>query len=137
MSMVVPTNAPLKDPGASKTYTKCVLRGWMFKRGRIRKTWKRRYFVLCMPDEGELFAGGVGEPCLVYFKESPDVQPNAKPQGTMSLVACCGATEVPKEDKPLRFMVEAGGRQLYLQAGNLEAMQQWISALNGVAAAFH
>ena len=114
-----------------------VLRGWLFKRGRLRKTWKRRYFVLSVPNEGQLFAAGVTEPSLTYFKEDPEKVEDQKPKGCMPLTGSSGAEMKPKPQKPLRFKVEAGGRQLYLQAGTRAALNVWVAAMRTVTDLHH
>lgn len=112
-----------------------VLHGWLFKRGRLRKTWKRRYCVLSVSCEGKLPHPGVEEPCLTYFKEDPNRLPSAAPKGCMPLANFASAMAQPKPQKPARFMVAAGGREMYLQAGTQEAMEQWVQAFNRVATA--
>jgi hypothetical protein len=131
----MPLSSALQCGVWAKTLTRVLLHGWLFKRGRVRKTWKRRYFVLSVPQEDQLFAQGVTEPSLTYFKDSPEEA--QQPKGCMALTDCDGAAVKPKPQKPLRFRVSAGGRQLYLQAGTGAALQEWVDAINGVADAHH
>lgn len=135
--MSEPLATPLENGVWAKTLTKVLLRGWLFKRGRMRKTWKRRYFVLSVPQEDELFAQGVTEPSLTYFKDNPEEDDRQQPKGCMALSNCDGANVKPKPQKPLRFRVAAGGRQLFLQAGTESAMQSWVQAINKVAEDHH
>ncbi len=135
--MSAPVAAPLSKGVWAKTLNRVVLRGWLFKRGRVRKTWKRRYFVLSVPQEEQLFAHGVTEPSLTYFKDSPEDDDRQQPKGCMALTDCEGAAVKPKPQKPLRFRVTAGGRQLFLQAGTESAMQTWVQSINRVAQEHH
>lgn len=91
--------------------------GWLYKEGRVRKTWKRRWFVL----HGST---------LSYFK-SPDKN-DQKPKGTISLETCVLKTAtLEAELKILECLVLiTEGRKLYFYGDDPKETALWVVAIN-------
>jgi hypothetical protein len=94
--------------------------GWLWKRGRVLKTWKRRWFELRGDD-------------LRYFKAAPtEGTPPSRGGGSggagcFHIGSIVTATPATKPDKPHRFYVATPGRTLYLQADTAADMTEWIA----------
>eukprot|EP00730_Choanoeca_flexa_P006691 TRINITY_DN12204_c0_g1_i6.p2 TRINITY_DN12204_c0_g1~~TRINITY_DN12204_c0_g1_i6.p2 ORF type:complete len:386 (+),score=55.99 TRINITY_DN12204_c0_g1_i6:2373-3530(+) len=96
--------------------------GFMTKQGRVRKTWKYRYF--------ELTATGR----LVYYK----VMGSRKEQGCINLDKDCESirpghecpvTWNPQANPNYCFGIFAGERQLYVYTDTKDELQGWLQAL--------
>ena len=108
--------------GGGGPVTTCEMSGWLTKLGEVRKTWKRRWFVL---------RAGV-----VHYKE------NDSAASTLGSFQCSDVSAVFAQiDETVGgqsvFHVTTPSRTFVLQAGSLMEQTRWIDALRAATAATH
>ena len=107
------------EPLNPELWSKPDFEGVLFKRGQMRKNWKRRYHIL---QNGQLF----------YFDGSSKPKAGMQPLGSV-MVRGCSAEEVSNDKfkRPNCFMLYAGpqGRDFFMQADTAEQRSQWVSTL--------
>ncbi|KAF9363807.1 ADP-ribosylation factor GTPase-activating protein agd4 [Mortierella sp. NVP85] len=99
--------------------------GYLYKKGpqRVMASWSRRYFVI----EGELLSYTTRGPVLKYDSDASMV---------INLRVCTVKT-IENGDRPHMFEVISPMRIHYLQAENLEDMQEWVCCLQNAITAAH
>lgn len=96
--------------------------GWLKKRGKVRRNWNRRYFIL-------------SSSVLYYFKEASDATPQSAAEGIgpQGEVIMMGATVVidPSIDE-FGFTISPSDnkRKYLLVADSTEEMKQWVKELS-------
>ncbi|EDQ85881.1 uncharacterized protein MONBRDRAFT_28839 [Monosiga brevicollis MX1] len=107
-----------EDPGA------ILFRGYLTKQGRVRKTWKRRFFELS--DDGHLryftVAGKDKEQGSLNLKKVRAVIPGAK----------CVVQWHPQANPNYCFGILACDRELFLFADTKDELQGWLQAIRQV-----
>ena len=96
--------------------------GWVEKRGKLRKGWKRRWMMF-RPDGA-----------LAYFKSIQDLNAPAwgEVRGAIPLDAAAVAeTETPDKDGKYAFSISVTGRVFHLRVPSRDVRDAWISALQG------
>ncbi|KAF9172237.1 ADP-ribosylation factor GTPase-activating protein agd4 [Mortierella sp. AD011] len=99
--------------------------GYLYKRGpqRVLASWSRRYFKI----EGEL---------LSYTTRGPIVKSDSDSNMVINLRVCT-VKVIENGDRPHMFEVISPMRVHYLQAENLEDMQEWVFCLQNAITAAH
>lgn len=92
-------------------------RGWLTKRGQIRQSWKRRFFVL---KDGGLF----------YYENETDL----RPKGQMSLYGAAAVfVQYPKVAKANCLEISTPERTLYIYADSADDIKEWALAIQKAA----
>lgn len=119
-----PLKEPFESPEMNEKWGHVIVRGWLYKRGRLRRSWKRRYFALCMRRS----PGGHMVPSLIYFLND-QVGSEDNVLGSIELQHLAKLGVAPKKDKPFRFFVATPERTMYLQALSEESRDIWLQSL--------
>ena len=99
-----------------------VRQGWLTKQGRVRKTWRRRLFIL------------QSDGCLTYYKSSDLTQ---TPAGTIALSDCtlvraggeCAVRWPATAAACSAIGIMTRSRRLYVHADNGEELAAWLSVI--------
>eukprot|EP00045_Choanoeca_perplexa_P017499 m.254845 g.254845 ORF g.254845 m.254845 type:complete len:260 (+) comp17556_c0_seq10:129-908(+) len=110
----------------SLTHGVPLMTGWATKRGGVRTTWKRRYFIL------------KDNATLSYFKDSTDTDAS-KCKGIVQLLGSGVIIQGPPDVEPIpwprtsaenaRLAIVTPSRTFYIYTDSGETCQQWLSAL--------
>eukprot|EP01138_Halocafeteria_seosinensis_P008038 gb/GECG01008214.1/.p1 GENE.gb/GECG01008214.1/~~gb/GECG01008214.1/.p1 ORF type:complete len:480 (+),score=77.92 gb/GECG01008214.1/:1-1440(+) len=120
----MPIKEPFESPEMNEKWGHVIIRGWLYKRGRMRRSWRRRYIVLCM----RRGPNGRMLPALIYFRND-QIESSENILGSMELQFMTSLGAAPKEEKPYRFFVSTHKRTMYLQALSEEARDMWLDSL--------
>jgi hypothetical protein len=109
-------NNPSKSVGTRK-FT-CFCKGWLFKKGRVAKNWKRRWFML-------------SQDTLHYYKSNDD---SSDWKGAIDIDQMTLASQNEEdEDGKFYFMVKTKGQVLELYTDSDEARLRWMDAILSVS----
>lgn len=91
-------------------------RGWLFKKGRINRSWRRRYFWL--------------DGCCLRYAEAPD----CPPRGELRLCDACSVIEAIKPLDGSRrvdigFVLRTPHRRLYIRARDTWCHKIWVAVI--------
>lgn len=105
-------------PGAlmlasTKTNSKSIKEGWLFKLGKNVTNWKRRYFVL-LPDK------------MTYYKQ-------ANSKRAQNYIKLTDKTSIGPIGIPNTFAISTGHRKYVITAKDAKEREDWLTALQGCA----
>lgn len=91
-------------------------RGWLFKKGRINRSWRRRYFWL--------------DGCCLGYAEAPD----CPPRGELQLCDACSVVEAfrPSDGSrriDLGFVLHTPHRRFHIRARDAWCHKKWVAAI--------
>lgn len=95
--------------------------GWCVKQGAVRKSWKRRYFIL--DDQG-----------ISYYKSDQE-KVHIRMIPLKEISTCKIADHGPSIQRDNLFEIVSAGRTFYVQAYSPDEMMSWVQAISSAIAA--
>lgn len=113
------------DTGGVEFWRDPMRAGWLYKRGDVVSTWRRRWFVL---KDGKLF----------WFLDS-NVTPESKTRGVIDLRYCLSvASAMDKTGKEGSFEITCMGESKVFVADSEDEKDAWLSTIgSGIVRASH